>query len=164
MQEEAAMNRYGKQRGYGGGYGPGPAREHYGLGRSGAGMYGGDYGSVPNWEGEYGLDYGYGRGGQRDPRRESAGSYRRGPKGYTRSDERIREDVSERLMSAYDIDSSEVTISVQDGKVTLEGTVPDRRMKHAIEDIADGCAGVQDIDNRVRVSRGSYGSTSTSSR
>ena len=48
----------------------------------------------------------------------------RGPEGLPRSDERLREDISERLMQAYDIDSSEVTVQVQGGKVVLEGTVP----------------------------------------
>ena len=74
-----------------------------------------------------------------------------GPKGYQRSDERMREDISERLMEAYHIDSSEVTVQVLGGKVVLEGTVPSRRMKHAIEDIADAAPGVQDVDNRIRV-------------
>ncbi len=79
--------------------------------------------------------------------------YRTGPKGYTRSDERIREDISERLMLADSIDSSEVTVSVKEGRVTLEGSVPTRSMKHAIEDLADYTAGVQDVDNRIRVER-----------
>jgi hypothetical protein len=79
--------------------------------------------------------------------------YRTGPKGYTRSDERIREDISERLMLADSIDSSEVSISVKEGKVTLEGTVPTRSMKHSIEDLADYTAGVTDVDNRIRVDR-----------
>jgi hypothetical protein len=84
--------------------------------------------------------------------------FKRGPKGYQRSDERLREDISERLMYAMEIDSSEVTVNVADGKVTLEGTVPDRYMKHAIEDLVDECPGVQDIDNRVRVTRDGYSS------
>jgi hypothetical protein len=79
--------------------------------------------------------------------------YRTGPKGYTRSDERLREDLSERLMMADNIDSSEVTITVKDAKVTLEGTVPTRYMKHFIEDLVDAAPGVQDIDNRIRVER-----------
>ncbi len=79
--------------------------------------------------------------------------YRAGPKGYTRSDERIREDISERLMLADGIDSSEVSLSVKEGRVTLEGTVPTRSMKHAIEDLADHTAGVTDVDNRIRVER-----------
>jgi osmotically-inducible protein OsmY len=42
-------------------------------------------------------------------------------------------------------------VNVLAGKVTLEGTVPSRYMKHYIEDLADGCPGVQDIENRIRV-------------
>ena len=78
--------------------------------------------------------------------------YPPGPKGYQRSDERIREDICDRLMRAANhIDSSEVTVEVTGAKVVLEGTVPARRMKHAIEDLADSCLGVQDIENRIRV-------------
>jgi hypothetical protein len=54
-------------------------------------------------------------------------------------------------MQNYQIDAGDVTIEVQTGKVSLEGTVPERRMKHVIEDIVDACPGVQDIDNRLRV-------------
>ncbi|RBB38670.1 transporter [Burkholderia reimsis] len=79
--------------------------------------------------------------------------HRRGPKGYTRSDECIREDVCERLAHALDIDVSDVTVQVQDGCVVLDGTVPSRWMKHDIEDLADGCMGVRDVENRVRVHR-----------
>jgi osmotically-inducible protein OsmY len=95
------------------------------------------------------------RGG--DPR-TGPGMFRgRGPKGYQRSDERLREDISERIMQAYHIDSSEVTVEVRGGKVVLEGTVPDRRMKHAIEDLADAAPGVQDIENRIRVQSSASG-------
>ena len=100
---------------------------------------------------------GYGQSAYRQGRQQRR--YPLGPKGYTRSDERLREDISERLMQAYDIDSSEVTVQVLGGKVVLEGTVPNRYMKHAIEDIADAAPGVQDVDNRVRVIGGSRWST-----
>jgi osmotically-inducible protein OsmY len=40
--------------------------------------------------------------------------------------------------------------------VVLEGTVPDRYMKHAIEDLADAAPGVQDDDNRIRVASRSW--------
>lgn len=103
------------------------------------------YGQNRYGQSGYGESSFYGRGRQQQRR------YPQGPKGYTRSDERLREDISERLMQAYDIDSSEVTVQVQGGKVVLEGTVPSRHMKHAIEDIADGAPGVQDVDNRIRV-------------
>jgi len=115
----------------------------------------GSYGQNRYGQSGYGESAFYGRGRQQQRR------YPQGPKGYTRSDERLREDISERLMQAYDIDSSEVTVQVQGGKVVLEGTVPNRYMKHAIEDIADGAPGVQDVDNRIRVtSSGGRWSTS----
>jgi hypothetical protein len=76
----------------------------------------------------------------------------RAPKGYRRSDSRIREDVCERLMQS-DLDVSDVSVEVRDGIVTLDGTVPVRPMKYAIEDIAERCLGVADIDNRLRAAR-----------
>lgn len=82
---------------------------------------------------------------------------RRGPKNYQRSDERIREDICEALLGAYDLDSSEVTVEVGAGRVKLEGTVPERRMKHRIEDIAADARGVTEVENRIRVVRGSVG-------
>ena len=61
------------------------------------------------------------------------------------------------------IDASEVTVQVQSGKVTLDGTVSSRSMKHQLEDLVDRCLGVKDIDNRVRVEReSSSGGTSSS--
>jgi BON domain len=87
-------------------------------------------------------------GGYPETRARRFGS---GPKGYQRSDERLKEDISERLMESHYIDSSDVSVEVRGAKVVLEGTVPSRQMKHAIEDLVDVCPGVQDIDNRVRV-------------
>ncbi|MGN4069465.1 BON domain-containing protein [Burkholderia gladioli] len=77
----------------------------------------------------------------------------RGPKGYTRSDERIREDVCERLAYAFDLDVSEVSVAVREACVRLEGSVPERWMKHEIEDLAASCVWVRDVDNLVRVPR-----------
>jgi hypothetical protein len=75
------------------------------------------------------------------------------PKGYQRSDERIREDICERLMhSPYD--ASNVEISVNRGEVTLTGTVRQRAEKWGIEDLAEAVLGVNDVHNRIRVDRG----------
>jgi hypothetical protein len=118
-------------------FGAGPPPRYFGtatMGHGGPGFTGGCYG--------------FGTGSPRTERR-----YPPGPKGYQRSDERLREDISERLMEARQIDSSDVTVEVSAAKVVLEGTVPERRMKHAIEDLVDACPGVQDIDNRIRVRR-----------
>ena len=74
------------------------------------------------------------------------------PRGYTRSDERIREDICERLMlSPYD--SSDVELTVSRGEVTLTGTVRSRADKWGIEDVAEAILGVQDVHNQLRVTR-----------
>ena len=78
---------------------------------------------------------------------------RTGPKGYKRSDDRICEDLCEHLMDIGDIDSSDVSVTVRDGCVLLEGTVPQRSMKYEIEDIAATTLGVTDVENNIRVPR-----------
>ena len=85
----------------------------------------------------------------------AGGSYRGiGPRNYSRSDERIREDINERLTEADDLDASDLTVEVSKGVVTLSGGVDERWMKHRAEDLADGCIGVRDVRNQVQV-RGS---------
>jgi hypothetical protein len=138
----------------------GPPPRYFGTGfpgRGGPGFTGGYYGFgsgslEPDWRsgrphpvGEASPEAGAAHRAQR--------RYPPGPKGYQRSDERLREDISERLLEARYIDSSDVTVALSAAKVVLEGTVPERRMKHAIEDLVDACPGVQDIDNRIRVRR-----------
>jgi len=75
----------------------------------------------------------------------------RGPKGYTRSDERIREDVSDKLMEHPDLDASEIEVRVAQGEVTLAGSVDSRWAKRLAEDIAESCTGVRDVMNQLRV-------------
>jgi osmotically-inducible protein OsmY len=79
--------------------------------------------------------------------------YHPGPKGYQRSDERIRDDAYQALLRRPDIDPTEVTIHVQDGKVLLEGTVPERRMRYDIEDLMAGRPHVREVDNQIRVAK-----------
>jgi osmotically-inducible protein OsmY len=79
--------------------------------------------------------------------------FRPGPKGFRRSDERIQDDIATRLMSRDDIDSSEVSLEVKDARVKLEGTVPERWMRFAIDDVAESVMGVEDVENNVRVRR-----------
>lgn len=77
----------------------------------------------------------------------------RGPKGYQRSDDRIREDICERLMTSP-YDASDVEVTVSQGEVTLTGTVRIRADKWGIEDVADSVLGVQDVHNQIRLNRG----------
>lgn len=77
----------------------------------------------------------------------------RGPKGYKRSDDRIREDINEQLTRHPDVDASDIEVQVKDGVVTLGGTVEERHCKRMAEDIAEGIYGVQDVRNEIRVQR-----------
>lgn len=151
----------------------GPQR-HYGAGRSpatpsgtfGAGNYGeGTYGAAPRRE--YG---GYGnrseRGfferagdevaswfGDEDAARRREQDHRgHGPAGYTRSDERIREDASDKLTEDWRVDARAVEVSVASGEVTLDGTVPSREQKRRAEDLVDSLSGVKHVQNNLRVS------------
>src|SRR5262245_55315199 len=56
-----------------------------------------------------------------------------GPKGYRRSDQRIREAICERMLLDPYLDASNVAVGVTRGRVTLGGSVPwDRRREGAI--------------------------------
>jgi len=167
----------------GGGYGraPGEARGGFESGRNHAAEpgWGPGFGNPPPQDARLGQSAPPGDGTERsdafrrqgvgwegdtpahdDRQREapsSAASRRgRGPKGYERSDERLREDICERLIWNDDIDASEVSVEVRSGIVVLEGAVPERKMKHAIEDLADACLGVKEIENRIRVTYGEH--------
>jgi len=118
------------------------------------GQQAGNYPGFGQGSGYSGPGSGGGWSSSQSDSQQSRSSQRRGPKGYQRSDERLKEDICERLMQNHQIDAGEITVQVQNGKVSLEGTVPERRMKHSIEDLVDQCMGVKDIDNRLRVSRG----------
>jgi hypothetical protein len=74
-----------------------------------------------------------------------------GPKGYARSDDRVREDICERLTEHGEIDARELEVTVQDGEVTLSGTITSRRAKRMVEDVAEEVSGVKDVHNQLRV-------------
>ena len=95
----------------------------------------------------FGDDDGYGR------RRENYRGH--GPAGYTRTDERIREDVSERLTEDWAVDARKIEVTVSGGEITLDGTVTSRDQKRRAEDIAENVSGVKHVQNNLRVDEGS---------
>jgi osmotically-inducible protein OsmY len=132
------------------------------------------------YEGEYREPYyrgGYGRGEERGfferagdeikswfgddeaERRRRADEMRkgmyagRGPRGYRRSDERIREDINDNLTDDWYVDASDVEVTVNNGMVTLTGRVDNRDEKRRAEDIAECVSGVSDVSNQLRVER-----------
>jgi osmotically-inducible protein OsmY len=135
--------RYRGQGGSGGDYGRrwgSEQRDDYLGTRSGSSEYdyrggGGDYG-----QGSYGQG-GYGQGTFRG----------RGPRGYRRSDERIREDVCDCLTDDPLLDASNMEVTVKDCEVTLSGTVNRREDKRRAEDLVEQISGVKDVRNNLRV-------------
>ncbi|MBL8554497.1 MAG: BON domain-containing protein [Phenylobacterium sp.] len=79
-----------------------------------------------------------------------------GPKGYQRSDERISEEVHQRLTDDSWIDASGVNVSVSGGEVTLSGTVESREAKHRAERLVEDLSGVKHVQNNLRIQAGSY--------
>ena len=95
-----------------------------------------------------------GYGGQLGASQAQRPSFRgRGPKGYARSDERIREEICDRLTEHHDIDASDLSVEVSQGEVTLTGNVDLRGVKHMAEDVVESVAGVKEIHNLIRVRR-----------
>lgn len=102
----------------------------------------------------YGSSYSGERSGQSGEtgRTGRTGMYRgRGPRGYHRSDERIREDVNDRLTDHPFIDASDIEVDVNDGEVTLKGEVEERNDKRLAEDIVESISGVREVHNNIRV-------------
>ncbi|MEX0784726.1 MAG: BON domain-containing protein [Dehalococcoidia bacterium] len=121
--------------------------------------------------GPYGMEYpesGYqGPGGYGEMYRGEMGQYSgqsressygqysgRGPKGYQRSDDRIREDVCERLTQAWDVDAEDIDVRVSNGEVTLSGSVMDRYQKRMAEDAIERVPGIRDVNNQLRAGMG----------
>lgn len=173
----AGYGGYGQSAGYGqmgGGYGGGFS----GYGQTGGGQTGGGYtgqtgsgyGSTMGGQGMQGYRQGgedrdfWERGSdevrswfgdddaQRRRRMDEMRSHRgRGPEGYTRSDDRIREDVNDRLTDDPMLDATRIRVQVQNGEVTLTGAVEDRFDKRRAEDCAESCQGVKHVQNNLRV-------------
>ena len=147
--------------GYGSGYGSGP----WSYGSQG---YTADpWYSTPSAGWEYGRSSWTSRGaghteaaGDRrlDPEWRSGatrGSFAgRGPRGYQRSDDRIREEICERMCDSAALDASDIEIVVLSGEVTLQGTVHDRQDKRLAEDLTEGVSGVREVNNQLRVTGG----------
>ena len=101
---------------------------------------------------------GYSRPSTRDDywtRAREATSYTnyagRGPRGYQRTDERIREDVCDRLTDDPRIDASDIEVHIKGGELTLAGSVRTREEKRVTEDLVERITGVREVNNHLRV-------------
>jgi osmotically-inducible protein OsmY len=95
-------------------------------------------------------------GGRREEHRRAygrgEGKFRgRGPKNYRRSDDRLREEVCDRLSDNEWLDASDVEVNVISAEVILTGTVDSRYAKRLAENIAESVSGVSNVQNNLRV-------------
>jgi hypothetical protein len=90
---------------------------------------------------------------QLDPRAMQGPHRGRGPKGYHRSDDRIRDEVCELLTENGAVDASNIDVQVSEGEVTLSGTVETRQMRRIAEDLTETISGVLDVHNQLKAER-----------
>lgn len=152
-------SQYGAYRGYGSQSGFGPRSSGFeNYGSSGTSRYGSDSLSTGEgrWSGQ-GNSASYAAGGGFSGGSFSTGTFAgRGPRNYQRSDERVREDINERLTADPRVDASEIDVRVQNGEVTLSGTVDERRTRRLAEEIIEDMPGVRDVHNELRVNKGGW--------
>lgn len=114
----------------------------------------------PTYEDEYGMRHPYEHGGQQnrwsdDLRSEASHENHsgKGPKGYVRSEQRIKDEASEILTHDYDLDASEIEIEIKDRCLILRGEVKNRRDKRLAEYLVEDISGIEDVDNQLRIKK-----------
>ena len=148
--DDRPWDRPRADRAYGSGSGwSGESRGYDAAGPTRHGSFGSTtrYGSVdpvgaPAWIGpSHGVDY-------EAKRTNYVG---RGPRGYQRTDDRIREDVCDLLTDDPRVDASDIDIQISKGEVTLSGSVRTREEKRFTEDIVERISGVREVNNNLKV-------------
>ncbi len=158
--EGYGLSRYGQSGYEQGGYGQGTRSSgstRGQRGQSGGSMQADGWTGEPDdmrWGRQQGL-YGSSEYGGYISSQRSQKSFQshvgKGPKGWQRSDERIREEVCEALARHPEIDASDIEVKVQGAEVTLSGNVTERETKRIAEDVVERVFGVKDVQNQIRV-------------
>jgi osmotically-inducible protein OsmY len=68
-------------------------------------------------------------------------------------DEYIHAEIRDILTRRPGLDASDVAVEVEQGEVTLHGTVEDRDTRWLVEDLAESVSGVSLVHNRLRIAR-----------
>ncbi len=77
----------------------------------------------------------------------------KGPRGYRRSEERIKDEVCEILARDLFLDASDVEVELEDHVLILRGEVGSRSDKRRAEDLVADVPGVEEVQNQLRVKR-----------
>jgi osmotically-inducible protein OsmY len=118
------------------------------------------------YTGQTGTGYGETLGGEAQPEGErdglmekakdllGAGEANARPgeqKSYSRADERVRDDVCERLRDDPFLDASGIEVRVEGADVILGGSVSGSSDKRRAQDLAENVSGVGQVKNELRV-------------
>lgn len=143
-----------------GNYGSRPQQRYdNGYGRQGNPSAGSQWQNTGGYGNQYGQDSQWQQSGSQDSNKNRG----RGPRGYTRSDSRITEDINDKLSDDGMLDASDIEVKVTNGEVILSGTVDSKQNKRYAEDIVEAISGVKDVENRLRVKSKSEGQDSSGS-
>lgn len=114
----------------------------------------------PTYEDEYGMKHPYEHGGEGnrwsdDIRSEASRENHagKGPRGYMRSEQRIKEEASEILTHDYDLDATDIELEVRDRCLVLKGEAHSRRDKRLAEYLVEDISGIEDVDNQLRIKK-----------
>ncbi len=113
----------------------------------------------PTYEDEYGMRHPYEHGGSNrwsdDIRSTSSheNHFGKGPKGYQRSDQSIKEEASEILTRDHDLDASDIEVEVKDRCLYLKGEVHSRKDKRLAEELVEDISGINDIQNQLAIQK-----------
>ena len=152
--QQGIQQNIGSQRGFRGGSAGAQVAEDYNRGR----RYPDEFG--PADEGNLGRPGGGDYGQRWESRGQRSGNFGqpmpggmrgKGPAGYTRSDERIKEEVCDCLSDDDRLDASNIEVTVKDCEVQLTGTVNSREDKRWAETLAERISGVKEVQNNLRV-------------
>lgn len=124
----------------------------YGTQSGSDSQFGSGYGSQYGGGNKFGSMDNYSTSSNDFSRREGLHSGK-GPKGYKRSDDRIREEVCEALSRSAEVDASDIDVTVKEGMVTLSGTVESRMAKREAEMCVEHLSGIEDVHNEIRVKK-----------
>lgn len=112
----------------------------------------------PTYEDEFGMRHPYEHGGpynrwSDDIRSEASRENHsgKGPKGYRRSAERIREEANEILTRDFNLDASDIEVVIQGNILVLNGEVASRRDKRLAESLVEDIPGVEDVHNHLSI-------------
>lgn len=69
-------------------------------------------------------------------------------------DDELLRTICERLAGDSDVDTSDIDVSVREGRVVLAGLVPSQQARQDAEAIAMSTRGVREVENRLNVEDG----------